>query len=97
MTWGDCGALGGTRTPNLLIRRCPYWSPGPFRSVRDLGLVPHRLSGQVQRIGKLFVPVAPNVAPIPAWHLGGLVLVVTIVTARTSQGMARVRSGQAPA
>ena len=33
------GALGGTRTPNLLIRRYPYGHPNPFRSVRDLGLV----------------------------------------------------------
>jgi hypothetical protein len=35
----DLGALGGTRTPNLLIRRCPYWRPVPFGTVRDLRLV----------------------------------------------------------
>jgi hypothetical protein len=29
-TWGECGALGGTRTPNLLIRR----SMEHVRSVR---------------------------------------------------------------
>ena len=34
-TW----ALGGTRTPNLLIRRFLCGHPDPFRSVRDLGLV----------------------------------------------------------
>ena len=32
-----------------------------------------------------------------SWHLDALVLVVTIATARTVQGMARVRSGQSPA
>jgi hypothetical protein len=36
--------------------------------------------------------VAPSVAPKPT---GALVLVVIVVTARTVQGMARVRSGQA--
>ena len=35
----DLGALGGTRTPNLLIRRYLRGHPDPFRSVRDLGLV----------------------------------------------------------
>jgi hypothetical protein len=51
----------------------------------------------VQTIGKSFVPVAPTWLPFAfdAWHLGALVLVV--VTARTVQGMARARSGQAPA
>jgi hypothetical protein len=34
------GALGGTRTPNLLIRSHPYGRSDPFRSVRALGLVP---------------------------------------------------------
>ena len=29
-SWGNCGALGGTRTPNLLIRR----SMQPVRPVR---------------------------------------------------------------
>jgi hypothetical protein len=35
-------ALGGARTPNLLIRRFLGDRPAPFRSVRDLGLVPLR-------------------------------------------------------
>ena len=35
----DLGALGGTRTPNLLIRRYLCGWPDSFRSVRDLGLV----------------------------------------------------------
>ena len=35
----DLGALGGTRTPNLLIRRFQYGRPAPFRSIRDLRLV----------------------------------------------------------
>jgi hypothetical protein len=34
-----CGALGGTRTPNLLIRRFQCGRPDPSRSVRDLGLI----------------------------------------------------------
>jgi hypothetical protein len=38
------GALGGTRTPNLLIRRFLYRHPAPFKSVRDLGLVTARYS-----------------------------------------------------
>jgi hypothetical protein len=39
-TWENMSALGGTRTPNLLIRRYPYGHPDPFRTVRDLGCVP---------------------------------------------------------
>ena len=35
----DLGALGGTRTPNLLIRSSMCERPAPFRSVRDLGFV----------------------------------------------------------
>ena len=38
------GALGGTRTPNLLIRSSMCGHPDPFRSVRDLGRVPVRCS-----------------------------------------------------
>ncbi len=60
----------------------------------------HRPVGSVQRIRKPFVPVAPSVAPIRARlpaPLVALVLVATVVTARTLQGMAGVRSGQAPA
>src|SRR6516225_7696333 len=34
------GALGGTRTPSLQIRRCPYWRPALFRPVRGLGARP---------------------------------------------------------
>jgi hypothetical protein len=40
------GALGGTRTPSLQIRRCPYWRPGLFRPVRDLGLASSRCPGE---------------------------------------------------
>jgi hypothetical protein len=84
-------------TTHSQIRRCPALRPGPFRSVHDLGRFLVGLSGHVQRTGKLFVPVAPSVAPIAldAWHFGALVPVV--VTTRTVQGMARARSGQAPA
>ena len=42
----DAGALGGTRTPNLLTRRYPRGHPDPFRSVRDLGCVRARCSCQ---------------------------------------------------
>jgi hypothetical protein len=78
---------------DLLTRRCPYWCPGPFETVRDLGRVlsavrvcPH--NREVVRPGGSY-------SRLDAWHLVALVLVV--VTARTVQGMARVRSGQAPA
>ena len=40
----ELGALGGTRTPNLLIRRYLCGRPGPFISVRDLGCVCGRCS-----------------------------------------------------
>jgi hypothetical protein len=36
---GALGALGGTRTSNLLIRRFLCRHSDPFRTVRDLGLV----------------------------------------------------------
>ena len=46
LTCGYIGALGGTRTPNLLIRRFQCGRPYPFRLVHDLGFVapgcPHR-------------------------------------------------------
>jgi hypothetical protein len=38
------GALGGTRTPNLLIRRFQCGHPDPFRLVRGLGFVAARCS-----------------------------------------------------
>ena len=41
---GNGGALGGTRTPNLLIRSSMCGRPDRFRSVRDLGRVPARCS-----------------------------------------------------
>jgi hypothetical protein len=44
LTCGYGGALGGTRTPNLLIRSSMWGHPGPFRSVRNLGRVPVRCS-----------------------------------------------------
>ena len=37
--WENRSALGGTRTPNLLIRRFQSSCPDPFRWVRDLRLV----------------------------------------------------------
>ena len=40
------GALGGTRTPSLQIRRRPYWRPGLFRPVRGLGLASSRRPGE---------------------------------------------------
>ena len=58
----ELGALGGTRTPNLLIRRFLYLHPALFRSVRDVGLV-SRLSRQVRSARRLFIRVAPSVAP----------------------------------
>ena len=63
LTCGYGGALGGTRTPNLLIRRFLCGRPAPFRSVRDLGLVSPRLSRRVRNIRRLFIRVAPSVAP----------------------------------
>jgi hypothetical protein len=41
---GNIGALGGTRTPNLLIRSSLCGHPDPFRTVRDLGRVLARCS-----------------------------------------------------
>ena len=46
-----------------LIRRCPCSRPDPFRSVRDLGRSPCRLSAAVRGNGKPFIRVAPSVAP----------------------------------
>jgi hypothetical protein len=40
----ELGALGGTRTPNLLIRSSMCGRPDPFRPVRDLGCVSARCS-----------------------------------------------------
>ena len=55
------GALGGTRTPNLLIRRCPYRRPDPFRSVRDLGFVSAGCPGEYGE------PVSRSSVWLPAW------------------------------
>jgi hypothetical protein len=48
---------------DLQIRRFPYGHPAPFRSVRDLGVVPGRLSVPVRTSKELFIRVAPSVAP----------------------------------
>ena len=82
---------------DLLIRSHPYGRPDPFRSVRDLGRVPARCSwasgipegrspGGSQRGSQkaIFVPRYSGSRKLPR-------------IARTLQGMARVRSGQAAA
>ncbi len=65
----DLGALGGTRTPNLLIRSSMCGHPDRFRSVRDLGLVPVRCSwpsgipeGRSPRWLPAWLPVAEDLA-----------------------------------
>jgi hypothetical protein len=55
----DLGALGGTRTPNLLTRRFQCGHPDPFRSVRDLGLAAARCSyssGELQGRSSPWLP-----------------------------------------
>jgi len=61
------GALGGTRTPNLLIRRFLCVRPAPFRTVRDLGHVslgcPGR-SGSSEGCSSVWLPAwLPVLAP----------------------------------
>jgi hypothetical protein len=62
MTWENNGALGGTRTPNLLIRRsCQAFSV--VRIGPQAGVFAIRLSGSVRLGGKPFARVAPSLAP----------------------------------
>jgi hypothetical protein len=59
LTCGYIGALGGTRTPNLLIRRFLCGRTEPFRWVRDLGLVSlgcPRESGLSQGCSSVWLP-----------------------------------------
>jgi hypothetical protein len=56
----NMSALGGTRNPSLQIRRFLYGHPRPFRSVRDLGIVPGRLSAEVRTSKELFIRLAPR-------------------------------------
>jgi hypothetical protein len=63
LSWGNGGVLGGTPTPNLLIRRYLCGHPDPFRTVRDLGRVSARCSGKSEESERPFVRVAPSVAP----------------------------------
>ena len=60
-SWENCGALGGTRTPNLLIRSSMCGHPHPFRSVRDLGRNPGRCSCQSGE------PEGRSFVWLPAW------------------------------
>jgi hypothetical protein len=62
------GALGGTRTPNLLIRRFPYGYPHSFGSVRHLGGVPVRCSLKFGEPGSCSPAWLP--AWLPAWRTG---------------------------
>ena len=55
--------LGPWAPRGRLIRRFPYGHPRSFRSVRDLGVVPGRLSVEVRTSKELFIRVAPSVAP----------------------------------
>ena len=137
------GALGGTRTPSLLIRRFLCGPPDSFGTVRDLGPFPARCSspsgipeGRSTRWLPAWLPVVEDLADrfaccgpsaFQAGHIpscGGscgcyvpsrvagaccwslLLLSLLLSTrrrpscskpTRTVQGMARVRSGQAPA
>jgi hypothetical protein len=55
----DLGALGGTRTPNLLIRRYLYRRPDPFKTGRHLGLVSRGCpagSGSSQGCSSVWLP-----------------------------------------
>jgi len=71
----NMSALGGTRTPNLQIRRFPYGHPDPFRSVRYLGLAAARCShpsGELRARSTVWLP-----AWLPAaGHKSPLVLVL---------------------
>jgi hypothetical protein len=83
---------------SLLIRRYPRRRSGLFRSVRDLGLVspgcPYG-SGASEGCSSVWLPAwLPTRSSL--WTLP-TVFKSFRVTARTVQGMARVRSGQAPA
>jgi hypothetical protein len=126
LTCGYSGALGGTRTPNLLIRRFLYRHPAPFKSVRDLGLVSPGCpggSGTSEGCSSPWLPAwlpgaDPQAGHIPRCHGSYECYAPSPVAAacrwlllllstrhrlssskpvRTLQGMARVRSGQAPA
>jgi hypothetical protein len=76
LTCGYGGALGGTRTPNLLIRSHPYRHPDPFRSVRDLGRAAAAVHVSPEN-WKVVRPWLPAWLPLAhdGWHLGALVLV----------------------
>ena len=81
---------------HLLIRRFPRGHPDSFKTVRDLGLVSPGCPGEsVTSGGCSFVWLQRGSHWLNAWHLGARVLVVAMLTARTVQGMARVRSGRA--
>jgi hypothetical protein len=56
-------AIPCVTVPDRLIRRFLCGRPDPFRTVRDLGQLPARLSREVRRIARSFVRVAPSVAP----------------------------------
>jgi hypothetical protein len=90
----ELGALGGTRTPNLLIRSHPCGHPDPFRSVRDLGRVPARCSRESEELEGRSSAWLP--ARLPAAHDTGhrdaLVLVANIGPStgeRTTAGLPR--------
>ena len=68
LSWG---ALGGTRTPSLLIRSSMCGRPDPFRSVRDLGRVPVGCpwkSGESRCRSSVWLP-AWLPAVLDAWHV----------------------------
>jgi len=96
-----------TRFPyDLLTRRYPCGLPGPFRTVRDLGRV---LVGCSWKSGWRPLLRFSEFGALPLWTRSLIprmakiiprifqIMDASAVTARTLQGMARVRSGQAPA
>ena len=91
---------------DLLTRRYPCGLPGPFRTVRDLGRV---LVGCSWKSGWRPLLRFSEFGALPLWTRSLIprmakiiprifrVMDASAVTARALQGMARVRSGQAPA
>jgi len=63
----------GPNRRNDQIRRFLYRHPDPFRSVRGLGARQCALSMRVRSNRRLFIPVAPSVAP-GWWQCDALVL-----------------------
>ena len=62
-TWEDMSALGGTRTPNLLIRSSMFWASVPVQISPGPQSRPYPLFMPVRNPRRSFAPVAPSAAP----------------------------------